>query len=203
MLFNENTNDRNTTINNTEQKQDYKEEYEEKGKDCQGINSLKIMLCGWSGRYSKLESHIKECPFDIVQCDKNGCLELMLRSEFERHLRICPFLTCSHCQKIVHKEVYLHHIHQDCTEYMIECEYGCPTKFKRKDKIQHMKEFCSVHLELVTVINEDLRSKVTNLSNKLNTLTEKVSKLELAKEKEMDICSDTEEVTTVETRLTV
>ena len=200
MLLNLNTIDRNTTINNTGQKQDYKKEYEEKVKDCQVTSSQQIILCEWIGCYSELESHINECPFDIVQCDKNGCLELMLRSEFERHLQICPFLTCSHCHKIVHIKGYLHHISEDCTEYMIDCEYGCPIRFKRKDKMQHMKEFCSVHLGIVAGINKDLLSKVTNLSNKLNILTERVSKLELAKEKEMDVCSDTEEVTTVESK---
>lgn len=104
----------------------------------------------------------------------------MLRSEFEDHiLHQCPIVKCVYCGMRVRRENEKEHVDQLCTEVDVDCNYaqfGCPTRCKRGDMLQHMNRNVTIHLELVKLSHMNLEDKINKVESKLERMKKKHEK---------------------------
>ena len=113
--------------------------------------------CPWMGTVANIESHLTECPFDVVKCT-NDCGAELKRSKLETHL-------ADHCSKRIVECQYCHSIgmhvivtskqHLDkCTYYPVKCtNKDCSLELPRFEMLLHTEacaktlvscEYCSI-----------------------------------------------------------
>jgi len=100
--------------------------------------------CEWSGCYVDLESHLKnDCSHVKVRCTMLGCDFVGKRSSSERHLKHCEYRPkqCKYCNSYFVASMLTDH-EKYCVSQVILCPYGCTTKVKKKDALQHYEEEC-------------------------------------------------------------
>ncbi|KAM6980493.1 TNF receptor-associated factor 6 [Aplochiton taeniatus] len=124
----------------------------------------------------RLESHITQCPFEMVPCPQ--CQESVWKSQLEEHISVqcprrtvscpdcvasfvfedtklheqqCPFasVTCQYCGMELIRDQMECHCDADCPKVPIACTFsafGCRERMQRHDLAQHMQEFTQMHL---------------------------------------------------------
>ena len=74
------------------------------------INSFEIKCrnykygCGWKGKCGKYKEHLKKyCLKEYIQCTNNGCNELIMKENMNRHLKECKYryILCKLCNSKV------------------------------------------------------------------------------------------------------
>ena len=113
--------------------------------------------CPWMGTVANIESHLTECPFDVVKCT-NDCGAELKRSKLETHLtNRCPkrIVECQYCKSIGVHIIVTSKQHLDkCTYYPVKCtNKDCSLKFPRCEMLLHTEtcaktlvscEYCSI-----------------------------------------------------------
>lgn len=124
----------------------------------------------------KLEGHVPQCQFAMVQCKE--CQESVWKSQLEEHNSVqcprrivscpdcvanfvfentklheqqCPFanVTCEYCGMELIRDQLECHRDADCPKVPIACTFsvfGCQERMQRHDLAQHMQEFTQMHL---------------------------------------------------------
>lgn len=69
--------------------------------------------CDWTGCYSYLPNHLKECDYEIVPCQNysSGCKEKLRRKDMQTHLNHCDYtkIICKKCnQSYLRKDLFQH-----------------------------------------------------------------------------------------------
>ena len=103
--------------------------------------------CDWKGKLSEAETHLKDCPFLIIQCKK--CVQVFTRREREEHeTNSCPKrnIRCNYCKKAGRAEDKDKHL-QFCSEFPISCPNECGAELSRKKLSEHRSE---CELEAIT-----------------------------------------------------
>ncbi len=104
---------------------------------------VECKLCNEEGEYHIITGdHLEECPEVMVECENEGCEEMIKRSERDYG---------------THDEV--------CKYEIIDCKYephGCDKNIKRKDMPEH-EEDLKLHLEMALKTNTDLKKRLNTL----------------------------------------
>ena len=67
--------------------------------------------------YGDLESHEKNCQFELVHCLNQGCSDWIIKSNIKQHRELlCNFALeiCKYCLKDVYKHSAAIHVQSDC-----------------------------------------------------------------------------------------
>ncbi|XP_015778036.1 PREDICTED: TNF receptor-associated factor 4-like isoform X2 [Acropora digitifera] len=152
--------------------------------------------CQWTDELRAKDDHLASCPHEVVSCTNKNCNVILERKGLEDHVatkcdwRIlrCKFCTVSH--PALQMEVD-DHKENECALVEISCPYsklGCPEKFQRKEKTNHLHSCSQLHLNLACV-------KLTDAEEELRTTKEHCMKLE-----QMDVLR-AEQITKLEQRV--
>ncbi|KAL3869934.1 hypothetical protein ACJMK2_042555 [Sinanodonta woodiana] len=106
--------------------------------------------------FQRYISHIKECPYKVVQCGNNGCLLNGPYEDVMRHGEKCEYrcVTCRHegCGMQVSQKMLPDH-EANCSHSIDKCpNTGCPVKLPKKDMKKHLKD-CGYTKQLCTKCN--------------------------------------------------
>ncbi|KAJ1494521.1 hypothetical protein T484DRAFT_1877430 [Baffinella frigidus] len=112
--------------------------------------------CTWTGMLGEVEAHLtSSCSFALLPCpfakppsagewDPEGCTELVLRRELEKHAAECEYrmVVCPHCKnEVCWNELEDHE--EDCDHRAMECENeGCSVMMVQGEMDHHHREDC-------------------------------------------------------------
>ncbi|XP_067054385.1 TNF receptor-associated factor 4-like [Acropora muricata] len=140
-----------------------------------------------------LRDHVfKKCDWRTLRC--KFCPVSHPALQMEAHEEVCPKLpvTCPQkCGMTILREEVDDHKENECALVEISCPYsklGCPEKFQRKEKTNHLHSCSQLHLNLACV-------KLTDAEEELRTTKEHCMKLE-----QMDVLR-AEQITKLEQRV--
>jgi len=140
------------------------------------------------------EYHVKRCHFQLIDCQM--CKYKFPMNILEKHQSSCPcvIILCPYgCLQKIKLEDSKKHFDEQCVNKTLDCEFhehGCQAKVKRLDYQQHLKDFSSQHIKLLT-------DKIVNLSKnqiQLNTEIEALKKLDVYTEMEESLRQKDEEI---------
>ena len=97
-----------------------------------GIKCPLLKDCDWKGELSEAETHLKDCLFFLIQCQK--CEQIFPRGGEEEHGRnYCPkrIIKCECCSKGGKAEDKEEHL-QYCEGYLVSCPNECGAKLPRR-----------------------------------------------------------------------
>jgi len=91
--------------------------------------------------YYRLEEHMTDCIYQIIQCE--NCLDSFPLHEKELHIQQCPKegIQCRLCHSTVQRQDINHHIQTDCPIKIIPCPhyiYGCKYECSREKMKEHL-----------------------------------------------------------------
>ena len=103
--------------------------------------------CMWSGATSSWKIHQKQCLFESVMCDIEGCCDTMLRGMLAEHRENCPHRKkpCIWCHVLFSQKQLVMHC---CPEEAMSCPHGCcdangnEMQCLRRDMHQHLLFDC-------------------------------------------------------------
>ena len=124
------------------------------------LNNIKFKCanigCTESLEYSEVEKHFKECPYQRIKCENEGCDKIILRKD------------------------YLHHNKNECEYSKIKCKF-CLNEFIKKEIDKHEKECELIYKEKEKLKydndNINLQEHLKRLSNNLNEIIKENKKL--------------------------
>lgn len=95
--------------------------------------------CEWSGELRELQSHIKQCNYEPIECP-NKCKCEVMRLDLDKHLLECPLRleTCEHCQvQVVSSQMARHHV-LVCPKFPVNCPNCGEAKIMRENVNSHV-----------------------------------------------------------------
>ena len=134
--------------------------------------------CNWKGKCGKYKEHlIKYCLKEYKKCINNGCNELMMRENMNKHLKECKYrlILCKLCKSKIryidrkkHEKICNNQNDSSCPKgcgediminkslfpnnnNLIECpfgSFGCKEKLSKEDMEKHMLNDVNKHLIL-------------------------------------------------------
>ena len=110
--------------------------------------------CKWSGELRELQSHLKSCQYEKIDCP-NKCKADLMRLDLDKHLLTCPLRleTCEHCQiQVVATQLARHHV-LICPKFPVNCPV-C-------GEVEVMRENINSH---INIINGDCQMVVVPCS---------------------------------------
>ena len=103
--------------------------------------------CNWKGLFSSLIKHLKnECKYQRLKCPKKECNKHFVRKNLLKHLNTCIYNTkikCTYCKEEIEKDDNNHL--NICREFILDCQYNCGKKVKRKD-LEYHKNNCPEYI---------------------------------------------------------
>lgn len=98
--------------------------------------------CLWTGKFSELETHRKECMLQQVGCEYS-CGSTMSREEMQRHVAICAWkiVQCDLCQVSIQLREAQVHALETCAMRPAACD-KCPWQGPHYALADHLSEMC-------------------------------------------------------------
>ncbi|KAJ5072296.1 tnf receptor associated factor [Anaeramoeba ignava] len=93
---------------------------------------------------NEIKEHLKQCPFQEVTCENEGCEEKILRKDQEKHNEICAFKLVDCPQKCGAKlqlSQVEEHLKTECKRTPIQCEL-CKEWVPKEEIEDHMENEC-------------------------------------------------------------
>ena len=95
--------------------------------------------CAWTGKYSKLNEHLNQCPKEPAKCTFKGCNIVVMRENLEDHLKECQFrvVICNKCgQNLSNSEINIHD--KICPNKEVKCPQNCGAIIERSKVSTHL-----------------------------------------------------------------
>ncbi|XP_028676130.1 TNF receptor-associated factor 5 isoform X1 [Erpetoichthys calabaricus] len=144
---------------------------------------FKVILC-------RLQDHLKQCPYESVQCTNKGCTVALFRKDVKEHIKNeCKYRLepCSYCQTYVMVLQVKTHEQYECLEYLVPCPDKCSEFVKRSKLADHFHECPEIEVDCIykkygcTVREKRIKVRAhedTALKNHLLLVVENNTKLE-------------------------
>ena len=83
--------------------------------------------CHWTGTYDGTEHHANRCERVKVECQNNGCTDVIQGGDMASHLLECPKqeMRCMDCGESFTRESRDSHLAISCSYRRIYCPLGC------------------------------------------------------------------------------
>jgi len=141
-------------------------------------------ICGWQGKLSTLDAHLKDCPGVAVPCSNQGCNAKPTRGALEEHAASCPHrkTPCQHCSGSFKQSEMRCHVTQDCKSVLVKC--SCGSNVLRGQREAHLKTCPDVEITCPFGCSATLKRSALPTHNKMaaeehnNLLLAKVCALE-------------------------
>ena len=107
--------------------------------------------CGWTGKFSALETHLKDCEVENTACEL--CNTKMAHQEFAKHRKKCPkrSVVCENgkCDWAGLAQDLDEHSNV-CPESKVSCDLCC-VYMSRKNFARHNKKYAEKHVNILKV----------------------------------------------------
>jgi hypothetical protein len=126
----------------------------------------------------EMPEHKLICYFRKISCKNTGCNEQVIYNDLESHESQCPFkiIECDkECGRKIPRNEYRKHLAEVCPLNLINCPYyelGCQSKILRKDNDQHLREEAVQHSILTATGMKDLRRQLKRLEDMIVSMKE-------------------------------
>ncbi|EGC36681.1 hypothetical protein DICPUDRAFT_31439 [Dictyostelium purpureum] len=133
-----------------------------------------------------LESHLRECQFQFIDCPNNKKCGMYRKNQMEQHQGQCGYLkiSCYHCMQDIERQFMGEHILNECNDITVQCRYsegGCQAMIPRNQLAAHLSEFDN-HREFIENIIKGHQKKLKSTFKELDETNSKLDQLKISSE---------------------